>query len=87
MPRSKRAKIISLTKVQSDGREGKQKLVRKVQKAVEKYAFVWVFKVKRPARTRDCCLTHIPTTRRDQVANVRTQALQDLRQEWSDSRL
>lgn len=46
MPRSKRAKIISLTKVQSDGRDGKQKLVRKVQKAVEKYAFVWVFKVR-----------------------------------------
>jgi mRNA turnover protein 4 len=45
MPRSKRAKIISLTKVQKEGHEGKAKLVRKVQKACERFEFVWVFKV------------------------------------------
>lgn len=45
MPRSKRAKIISLTKVTKKD-DAKSKLVRKIQKACDKFHFVWVFKVR-----------------------------------------
>lgn len=37
MPKSKRNKVVSLTKVKSKGREGKEELVDKVQECIEKY--------------------------------------------------
>ena len=42
MPKSKRAKVVALTKVKSKGREGKEKLVEKVQDAVNDYRHAYV---------------------------------------------
>ena len=45
MPRSKRNKVVSLTKVKKQGREAKEKMVEHMHEAVEKYkqAFVISF--------------------------------------------
>ena len=37
MPKSKRNKVVALTKVKSKGRPGKEDLVKKVREAVEEY--------------------------------------------------
>jgi mRNA turnover protein 4 len=37
MPKSKRSKVVNLTKVKSRGREGKENLVEKVQDNISKY--------------------------------------------------
>ena len=45
MPKSKRNKVVAMTKVKSKGRAGKEELVGKVREAVEEYrnAFVVSF--------------------------------------------
>ena len=43
MPQSKRQKVISNTKVKPKGNDHKEALIEKVQEAVEKYEFVFVF--------------------------------------------
>ena len=42
MPKSKRNKVVSLTKVKSKGREAKEELFEKVQVAVDNYAYAYV---------------------------------------------
>ena len=46
MPKSKRNKVISLTKVQKKGKEMKQELVTKVQTALAAYDRVFVLSVE-----------------------------------------
>ncbi|KAJ3105175.1 mRNA turnover 4 [Phlyctochytrium bullatum] len=46
MPKSKRNKIVNLTRTKSKGREGKQNLITKVQEACENYKNIFVFHVK-----------------------------------------
>ena len=42
MPKSKRAKVVALTNVKAKTREGKEKLVEKVQDAVNEYKYAYV---------------------------------------------
>ena len=42
MPKSKRNKVVNLTKTKSKGRDGKEELVEKVQECVEKYENAFV---------------------------------------------
>ena len=42
MPKSKRNKVVNLTKVKSRGREGKEELVEKVQDCVGEYENAYV---------------------------------------------
>src|SRR4051812_22473515 len=74
---------VSLNKVEKNVKERKQKLVRKVQKAVEKYKYLWVFKVCTNAFVSIDDLTHTYLT---QVSNSRNQKLKELRESWQDSR-
>ncbi len=41
MPRTKRNKVISLTKVKKKGKEAKESLVESVQEALNEYAFCY----------------------------------------------
>ncbi|KAJ2587883.1 mRNA turnover and ribosome assembly protein [Coemansia sp. RSA 1722] len=45
MPRAKRSKVVSLTKVKSKGREGRAEVMREVEEAASTYDYVWVFSV------------------------------------------
>jgi len=45
MPRSKRAKVVSLTKTEKKGRTKKGELVKEIQENVEKWNYLWVFQV------------------------------------------
>ncbi|CAO3678966.1 unnamed protein product [Umbelopsis ramanniana] len=45
MPKSKRSKVVSLTKTEKKGRGGKDTLFEEVRECVDKYAFLWVFSV------------------------------------------
>ncbi|OMJ25803.1 mRNA turnover protein 4-like protein [Smittium culicis] len=45
MPRSKRQKIVSLTKAESKGREHKEKLVVDIQQSVDLYQYIYVYSV------------------------------------------
>ncbi|KAK7205738.1 ribosomal protein L10-domain-containing protein [Myxozyma melibiosi] len=45
MPKSKRSKLITLTKTQKKGREGKETLFSQIRDCLEVYKFVWVFDV------------------------------------------
>jgi mRNA turnover protein 4 len=45
MPRSKRNKLVSLSKVKSGGKERKETLIAKVRKAAEKYQSLYVFRM------------------------------------------
>ncbi|KIM24727.1 hypothetical protein M408DRAFT_331688 [Serendipita vermifera MAFF 305830] len=45
MPRSKRAKVVSLTKTEKKGRAKKEELVREIQENVDKWNYLWVFDV------------------------------------------
>ncbi|EIW81014.1 hypothetical protein CONPUDRAFT_123878 [Coniophora puteana RWD-64-598 SS2] len=45
MPRSKRAKIVSLTKVAKKTREDKSTLIEEVQQNIEKWKYCWLFEV------------------------------------------
>ncbi|KAJ1921749.1 mRNA turnover and ribosome assembly protein [Mycoemilia scoparia] len=51
MPRSKRAKIVSLTKTDSKGLDGKKNLINEIQKGVESYGYIWVFSVENSRNT------------------------------------
>ncbi len=42
MPKSKRNKVVALTKTKKKGREAKEELVENIQAAVEKYKFAYV---------------------------------------------
>ena len=42
MPKSKRNKVVNLTKVKTKGREGKEDLVEKIQECVEQYENCYV---------------------------------------------
>ncbi|KAK9471508.1 ribosomal protein L10-domain-containing protein [Dipodascopsis tothii] len=45
MPKSKRSKLVTLTKTAKKGRENKEALVDEIQSALETYQYVWVFSV------------------------------------------
>jgi len=45
MPKSKRAKVVQLTKADKQGFEAKEKLVSDVQESIDEYAFIYLFKV------------------------------------------
>ncbi|KAJ1958975.1 mRNA turnover and ribosome assembly protein, partial [Dispira parvispora] len=45
MPKSKRAKLISLTRTEAKGRDFKVQLIEKVQKSLDEYDYVYVFSV------------------------------------------
>ncbi|ORX64550.1 hypothetical protein BCR32DRAFT_231763 [Anaeromyces robustus] len=45
MPKSKRSKLVSLTKTQKKGREEKELLVEQIQKCVDKFQYIWVFNI------------------------------------------
>ena len=42
MPKNKRAKVVTLTKVKQKGREGKEQLVEKIQEAFDDYKYAYV---------------------------------------------
>jgi len=42
MPKSKRNKVIALTKVKKKGRSGKEDLVEKIQEALDEYKYNYV---------------------------------------------
>ena len=42
MPKSKRNKMVSLTKVKKKGREGKEELIEKIQECVDEYDHSYV---------------------------------------------
>ena len=44
-PKSKRAKVVQLTKADKQGFEAKEKLVSDVQESIDEYAFIYLFKV------------------------------------------
>jgi mRNA turnover protein 4 len=43
MPRSKRNKVVSLTKTRGKGRAGKTKLVEELRNAIDEYKHIYVF--------------------------------------------
>ncbi len=45
MPRSKRNKLVTLSKVKTGGKERKERLIAKVRKAAEKYQSLFVFRM------------------------------------------
>ncbi|KAK9447096.1 ribosomal protein L10-domain-containing protein [Limtongia smithiae] len=45
MPKSKRSKLVTLTKTQKKGREGKEVLFNQIRDALAVYKYVWVFDV------------------------------------------
>ncbi|KAG4097124.1 ribosomal protein L10-domain-containing protein [Neocallimastix lanati (nom. inval.)] len=45
MPKSKRSKLVSLTKTEKKGREEKELLVEQIQKCVDRYKYIWVFNI------------------------------------------
>ncbi|KAJ8101192.1 ribosomal protein L10-domain-containing protein [Lipomyces tetrasporus] len=45
MPKSKRSKLVTLTKTQKKGREGKELLFNQIREALEVYKYVWVFDI------------------------------------------
>ncbi|KAG0903103.1 hypothetical protein G6F59_006784 [Rhizopus arrhizus] len=46
MPKSKRSTVVSLTKTDKKGREGKEKLINDVQECVDNYSYLYLFSVK-----------------------------------------
>lgn len=46
MPKSKRARVVHLTKVEKKGKELSQKLFANVQEAASNYAYLYVFSVE-----------------------------------------
>ncbi|KAG5439425.1 hypothetical protein PCANB_001999 [Pneumocystis canis] len=46
MPKSKRAKIISLTKTGKKNYENKKKLFHEIRESIDKYEYLWVFNVE-----------------------------------------
>ncbi|KAJ3300780.1 mRNA turnover 4 [Borealophlyctis nickersoniae] len=51
MPKSKRAKIVNLTKTDKKGREGKDELFKQVREAVDTYSHVYIFSVENMRNT------------------------------------
>eukprot|EP00842_Homolaphlyctis_polyrhiza_P000021 jgi/Hompol1/1019/HPOL_004418-RA len=45
MPKSKRSKIVNLTKTDKKGREDKEKLFAQIRDSVDKYSYIYVFEV------------------------------------------
>ncbi|ORZ01885.1 ribosomal protein L10-domain-containing protein [Absidia repens] len=46
MPKSKRSTVVSLTKTDKKGHEGKEKLIEQIHECVDRYEYIWVFAVK-----------------------------------------
>ncbi|ORZ16869.1 ribosomal protein L10-domain-containing protein [Absidia repens] len=46
MPKSKRSTVVSLTKTDKKGHEGKEKLIEQIHDSVDRYEYIWVFAVK-----------------------------------------
>ncbi|KAG4306122.1 hypothetical protein PORY_000110 [Pneumocystis oryctolagi] len=46
MPKSKRAKLVSLTKTNKKGYEHKKKLFQEIRNYVDKYQYIWIFSVE-----------------------------------------
>ena len=51
MPKSKRAKVVHLSKVDKKGKEGTLKLYANVQECVEQYQYIFVFSVENMRNT------------------------------------
>lgn len=51
MPKSKREKIISLTKTDKKGREGKENLFRSIRESLDEHKYAWVFSVENMRNT------------------------------------
>lgn len=51
MPRSKRQRIINLTKTDKKGKELNRRLLANIQECVEKYDYLWVFGVENMRNT------------------------------------
>jgi len=51
MPKSKRAKFVSLTKTSKKGRAGKDALYEGVRESVDKFNYIWVFSVENMRNT------------------------------------
>ncbi|ODV91734.1 hypothetical protein CANCADRAFT_30070 [Tortispora caseinolytica NRRL Y-17796] len=45
MPKSKRAKVVSLTKTDKKGKENKERIFNEIRDAIDQYAYIWVFSV------------------------------------------
>ncbi|KAG8769044.1 mRNA turnover and ribosome assembly protein [Serendipita sp. 397] len=45
MPKSKRAKVVSLTKTEKKGRAKKEELVQEIQENLDKWKYLWIFEV------------------------------------------
>ena len=45
MARTKRAKVVSLTKTKAKTRENKENFVENVREAANQYAYIWIFAV------------------------------------------
>lgn len=51
MPKSKRAKVITLTKTSKKGREQKELLVQKIRDSIDQHQYIWVFSVENMRNT------------------------------------
>lgn len=51
MPKSKREKVISLTKTDKKGREGKENLFRAIRESLDAHKYAWVFSVENMRNT------------------------------------
>lgn len=51
MPKSRREKVISLTRTEKKGREGKENLFRSIREALDEHRYAWVFQVENMRNT------------------------------------
>lgn len=51
MPKSRRAKLVSLTQTERKGKEGKEALFRNVRSAVDAHRYTWIFAVENMRNT------------------------------------
>ncbi|KAI9275754.1 ribosomal protein L10-domain-containing protein [Phascolomyces articulosus] len=46
MPKSKRSTVVSLTRTEKKGHEGKEKLIEEIHECCDRFDYIWVFSVK-----------------------------------------
>ncbi|KAL1925699.1 uncharacterized protein VTP21DRAFT_582 [Calcarisporiella thermophila] len=51
MPKSKRSKVVTLSKTEKKGREGKEALFQQIRDAVDNFAYIWMFSVENMRNT------------------------------------